>query len=174
MQRVGLPEDPYTLHSVVNNLFVDRSLVRVVVPAPTFDFFFFFLGGACNVPIAVPMRCHRCSSAPSYQVGTFHRARIGVGKVVELVVPPESNTVAVSEITTLASRRSGPFPVRYPPRWTTSSPGILSAIPPIYSPLDFPPNITSNLRPGRPKLPPGELLRRCMYRLCTRASPLTR
>lgn len=87
MQRVGTLEDPYTLRIVVKNLFVDGSLVRVVVPAPTFDLFFFSFF-ACNVPIAVPTRCHRRSSAPSYQVGSFDRDSIGVGKVVELRGPP--------------------------------------------------------------------------------------
>ena len=104
MQRVGASENPYTLYRVVDHLFVERNnLIRVVVPAPTFDGFLSF---ACNAPIAVPTRCHRCSSAPPCQVGTFHRNQ-GRGRQRSVVLPPGSNTVAVSGVATLASKRGG-------------------------------------------------------------------
>lgn len=83
MQRVGLPEDPYTLHSVVNNLFVDRSLVRVVVPAPTFDFFFFFFGGglqrAYRCPHALPSLLFRSVVPGGYFSSGSYRGGEGSG-----------------------------------------------------------------------------------------------
>lgn len=36
MQHMGAPEDPYSRRRVADNLFVDRSCVRVVAPAPSY------------------------------------------------------------------------------------------------------------------------------------------
>ena len=77
MQPVSPPEDPYTLRRVVDNLFVERNHVRVVVPAPNLTRFWSF---TCNAPIVVPTRCRRHCFAPPCQMDTFDQDCIGVGR----------------------------------------------------------------------------------------------
>lgn len=82
---------------MIENPFVHRSHAPVVSTAPKFDPVVVF---RLQHAYRCPKRCQRRSFAQPCQVGTFHRDLIGVGEVVEFVLPLGSNAVvAVSGIT---------------------------------------------------------------------------